>query len=79
MFANHFKRLMYDKMEIDSESKSKEPKMKENPHFGIFPLVGGIPSHIFCEVLHVMPQQILVRYQWKETTYKGLLWNFTNR
>ena len=62
---------MNDKMEGDSENKTNKSRIKENPHLGKSSLADGIPSHIFCEVLHVIPQQIFVGFQWKESTYKG--------
>ena len=35
------------------------------------------PSSIVCKVLHVLPQQVLVSYEWNRNTYKGLLWNIS--
>ena len=50
-------------MDIHAESKSEKSFSKEK-------LWSNLPSHILCEILHVIPDQILVRFQWKD---KGLL------
>ena len=59
-------------MEMHSYSKPLDTACEEK-------FLSDIPSHILCEVLHVQPEQILVKFQWNEITYNGLLWNISKR
>ena len=59
-------------MDIHVESKSEKSFSKEK-------VWSNLPSHILCEILHVIPDQILVRFQWKDCTYKGLLLDIASR